>query len=477
MKPISRTLQILLTVALLLSFAPTPSLALAASSAQDQRPVYIVQSGDTLNSIALRFGVSSVDLANANGITDPNALAVNMRLVIPGLTGISGILTTQAVPFGETLTTISRRTRVPIDLIARLNHLTSPVELYAGVTLVIPQSEEAAGGLNGQLTVAPGQSLVEAAILAGENPWKLTSQNGLAGSWEALPGDRLYFDDGSQAQAGAPLKKSGAILPGIDSIEISPLPLIQGHTAVVKVASSTPVSLSGSLAGRPLQFDHQDDTHQVALQGLHAMAKPGLYPIQVQEKLEDGSTYEFGQMILMQSGNYPQDPPLTVPPETLDPAVTKPEEDLVTGVTASHTPQQLWQGVFERPVDEPFCVKSWFGDRRSYNGSDYTFYHTGLDYGVCANLNIRAAAAGQVVYTGALTVRGNATIIDHGHGVFTGYWHQKEILVKVGDRVEAGQIIGVIGGTGRANGPHLHFEVWVNGVQVEPAEWLVNTYP
>jgi murein DD-endopeptidase MepM/ murein hydrolase activator NlpD len=76
-----------------------------------------------------------------------------------------------------------------------------------------------------------------------------------------------------------------------------------------------------------------------------------------------------------------------------------------------------------------------------------------------------------------LTVRGNATIIDHGQGIFTGYWHQEEIDVKVGDRVEPGQLIGLIGATGRVTGPHLHWEIWVNGVQVDPIQWLENTYP
>jgi len=74
-------------------------------------------------------------------------------------------------------------------------------------------------------------------------------------------------------------------------------------------------------------------------------------------------------------------------------------------------------------------------------------------------------------------VRGNATMIDHGWGVYTGYYHQKEIYVQVGDRVQAGQLIGLVGSTGRSQGPHLHFEVWVNGVQVDPLDWLSQTFP
>jgi murein DD-endopeptidase MepM/ murein hydrolase activator NlpD len=74
-------------------------------------------------------------------------------------------------------------------------------------------------------------------------------------------------------------------------------------------------------------------------------------------------------------------------------------------------------------------------------------------------------------------VRGNTTIIDHGWGIYTAYFHQAEIKVGVGDVVLPGQDIGTIGATGRVTGPHLHWEIWVNGVQVQPLSWLENIYP
>ena len=68
-------------------------------------------------------------------------------------------------------------------------------------------------------------------------------------------------------------------------------------------------------------------------------------------------------------------------------------------------------------------------------------------------------------------------MIDHGVGVFSAYMHQSEILVKVGERVEQGQLIGKVGNTGRVEGPHLHFEVLVGGVPVNPLDWLIQEYP
>jgi murein DD-endopeptidase MepM/ murein hydrolase activator NlpD len=126
-----------------------------------------------------------------------------------------------------------------------------------------------------------------------------------------------------------------------------------------------------------------------------------------------------------------------------------------------------------------------FGERRSYNNGVYTNFHAGLDFGGGEGLDIYAAADGVVVFTGSLEIRGNATIIDHGWGVYTAYFHQSEIDVKVGDHVQAGQVIGKVGHTGRVDdsagfqnaGAHLHWEIWVNGVQVDPVEWLNYEYP
>ena len=90
---------------------------------------------------------------------------------------------------------------------------------------------------------------------------------------------------------------------------------------------------------------------------------------------------------------------------------------------------------------------------------------------------ITAPAAGIVIFTGKLTVRGNATIIDHGWGVYSGYWHQSAIDVQVGQRVEPGEVIGYQGNTGRVTGPHLHWEMWVGGNDVDPLQWTTETFP
>jgi len=91
--------------------------------------------------------------------------------------------------------------------------------------------------------------------------------------------------------------------------------------------------------------------------------------------------------------------------------------------------------------------------------------------------NIYAAAPGKVVYTGSLLLHGNTTMINHGWGVYTLYAHQSEFLVQTGQQVDAGELIGRVGSTGRSTGAHMHWEVWVGGLQVDPMDWLKTAYP
>ena len=130
------------------------------------------------------------------------------------------------------------------------------------------------------------------------------------------------------------------------------------------------------------------------------------------------------------------------------------------------------------PVDEP-CFVSGYGNRRTYNNGVFSNYHTGIDFGVCTanNINIYAAANGTVLFAQELPIHGNFTVIDHGWGVYTSYSHQSQLLVTAGQEVNRGDLIGLIGNTGRSVGPHLHWEVIVNSTYVNPVTWLGTQFP
>jgi murein DD-endopeptidase MepM/ murein hydrolase activator NlpD len=458
-----------LSLFLIFTFLLGPASVVNAQS-QTSGPTYIVQSGDTLNLIALRFGVSAQDLIQANNLSDPDNLQVGMELTIPGLQGISGKLDTLAVDYGDNAKSLSRHYQVTEDLLNKLNRITSPMEVYAGSNLIIPQNDQIAPlKLVGSLP--PQGTLLEMAAQQNSNPWTLTAQNQIQGSDQLLPGEAVYATGKPDQQESSPVS------PLVTKLEIKPLPLVQGVTTEITIQTSRPVKITGNFSTNALQFFQNGDNEYVALQGIYAMAPTGLFPTSLTITAQDGSSTTVEQYLPLDSGNYVEDPMLTVDPATIDPKVTVPEDKQVAEITSKVTPDKMWTDGFKLPVDQPICIKSWFGSRRAYNGGPYNAFHAGLDFGVCASLNIFAAANGEVVFTGPLVVRGNTTIVNHGQGIYTAYYHQSEFKVKVGDKVEAGQLIGQIGKTGRVDGPHLHFEVWVNGVQVNPQDWLDRAYP
>ncbi len=139
------------------------------------------------------------------------------------------------------------------------------------------------------------------------------------------------------------------------------------------------------------------------------------------------------------------------------------------------TPEKLWQGRFVRPNAGP--VTTGYGVRRYYNGvfaQDY--FHRGIDYAGPTGSSVLAAARGRVALVGwerqGFEIHGNTIGLDHGQGVVSIYIHLRDIRVKPGDRVEAGQLIGTVGNTGASTGPHLHWGLYVLGQSVDPRSWL-----
>jgi murein DD-endopeptidase MepM/ murein hydrolase activator NlpD len=165
---------------------------------------------------------------------------------------------------------------------------------------------------------------------------------------------------------------------------------------------------------------------------------------------------------------------INLPPgqlEGIDPGKAQEEINIRAATFAVFTPQKLWNGPLLLPSGG--AISAPFGDGRSYNGGPVTSRHTGTDFAAPDGSPVGAAAPGRVAFTGHLAVRGNSVIIDHGGGVFTGYHHMSRIDVVAGQDVAPGQQVGAVGMTGLATGPHLHWELIVAGVNVDPMLWTV----
>lgn len=135
-------------------------------------------------------------------------------------------------------------------------------------------------------------------------------------------------------------------------------------------------------------------------------------------------------------------------------------------------PKFLWTGAFLPMVDS--TVEARFADRRTYTWQGKTVdqqVHLGFDLAKVAHSPIPASNDGRVVWAENLGIYGNCIVIDHGFGLQSIYGHLSEFLVKKGDDVKKGQVIGKTGSTGLAGGDHLHFTMQVDGVQVNSVEW------
>ncbi|MCX5577076.1 M23 family metallopeptidase [Kaistia terrae] len=124
----------------------------------------------------------------------------------------------------------------------------------------------------------------------------------------------------------------------------------------------------------------------------------------------------------------------------------------------------------KRPLEDA-DISSGFGTRRDpFLGR--LAYHSGIDFRAMSGLPARTVNAGTIVNAGNMGGYGNCVDVDHGNGVVTRYGHLRSIAVKVGERVVAGQKIGQVGSTGRSTGPHLHYEIRIDGKAIDPMIYL-----
>ena len=122
----------------------------------------------------------------------------------------------------------------------------------------------------------------------------------------------------------------------------------------------------------------------------------------------------------------------------------------------------------------PGVTTSRFGVRSIVNGKVGS-PHAGMDIKGKMGDPVKAAADGRVVMAQSTHLGGNTVLIDHGTGLVSGYRHLSEIKVEMGQKVEQGQVIGLVGSTGRSTGPHLHFDVRISGVGIDPLSVLIYT--
>src|SRR5574341_552333 len=257
------------------------------------------------------------------------------------------------------------------------------------------------------------------------------------------------------------------------SIVVAPQEFSPGEAGYVYIGGKFPLDVSVALDEQPIDIFWTGNGYiGVFAFGFDALPGNHLVHVEVVDQ-STGDAYLDAISLEVTEYEYPLEQviiPFRLWP-LLDAQLNQAELDRLNEIYAGRSQPAHWDWPYLSPVPSG-VVTSRFGGNRVYNGGMLTARHTGVDFRRAVGEPVFATAAGIVVLAEFLDVRGNVVIVDHGYGVFSQYAHLQQALVVVGEHVQQGQIIGLAGATGRANGPHLHFEIIVNGVTVNPLWWL-----
>ncbi|MEX1018419.1 MAG: LysM peptidoglycan-binding domain-containing protein [Litorilinea sp.] len=388
--------------------------------AQTEPGTYTVVPGDSLSALADRFGVTLEELQRVNGIADPNLLEVGQILILPGAgapppSQASTLPTVRAVP-GDTLGRIAGRLDVELATLAALNGLDEAARLFPGQPIYLPADRAA--------QVAENTILRFGAVL--------------------------------QANVPAALR--------------------QGRTGRIRVDTRRPIELRATWNGLPISFtpNGTNPLRQTALIPAPALIAPASYQLVVAYTAANGRELSYTWPIAVVDGGYDSQV-INLPPDRgalLEPEIVADETAKVVAVWSHTSPHLLWNAPFLRPVAAEYPTTSPFGTRRAYNAGPFSDYHAGQDFGVPTGIPVLVPGDAIVAMAAPLTVRGNAVILDHGRGIYSGYWHLNEINVEEGMLVQAGDVLGTVGNTGLSTGAHLHWELRIHGIAVDPMQFL-----
>ncbi|MEZ4708322.1 MAG: peptidoglycan DD-metalloendopeptidase family protein [Caldilineaceae bacterium] len=416
--------SMLLIGAFCLAFGPS------AARAQEQVGSYTVVAGDSLSAIAGRFGVTVDELVALNNIADPALIEVGQVLLIPGVANADALAEVATV----------------------------------------------------QATALPGETLLGLARRLQQDPVVLSALNNMSDTQHLFPMQPVRLPANSQNSLVAPLR-----LGAIQAVTV-PDALVQGRTGRLLVRSSRPLSLTAAWNGLPIAFTPltaaasttetlqppTDSNMEFALLPVPALIAPGSYIISLTYAARNGFVLQRNWQVNVLDGPY-ETQDIALPDEKgdlLEPTLVEDELEKLMQIWTVVTPQLYWSGVFSPPISSEYATTSPFGTRRSYNGGPVASYHAGQDFGAPEGVTVTAPAPGVVALAEPLNVRGNAVVIDHGRGIYTGYWHLSEIKVAVGQALQTGDVIGLVGTTGLSTGAHLHWELRVYGVAVDPMQFV-----
>lgn len=262
-------------------------------------------------------------------------------------------------------------------------------------------------------------------------------------------------------------------IPPSISVRVDPPAPAQGETTVVWVSTDRPAMITGSFDGVALTFIPYSPTQAWALVPVAPWHTVGSRPLLVYAESEENGGRGYAVVpIDVQSAEFAEQS-LQVPADRanlLDPEILAAEREMLRPIFGTVTPRRLWNQVFGMPTEG--ITTTTFAARRMYENGQVQSYHGGIDIAAEEGTPVYAPADGTVVFSDDVQVRGKLIIIDHGAGLHSAYFHLSQRDVARGDVVSAGDKIGEIGNTGFSTGAHLHWEMRIYNVTVDPAQWI-----
>lgn len=373
-------------VVLVLSLVALP----VAATPRPEGTVHVVQPGESLTSIAQRYGTTPQAIARANNLVSLDVIYVGQRLTIP--TGSSESEETDAyytVRGGDTLSGIAAGFGVTLQALVQANRLPSADRIYAGERLVVPGGRT----LTSVSTVNP----VYYTVQQGDSVSSIAARQGLP-AWAIVQANQLT----------------------------NPSFIYVGQRLVIPARDTTAALFAGNNVYYTVQ--RGDSVSAIAVR----YAVPAGAIVQANDLANPDLIY-VGQRLLLPGG---------------------------TGALVG----RYVEATAPAPADAPRGSGNFMWPVSGYVTQGYSSRHRGIDIGAPTGTPVHASDAGYVSLAGWRGDYGNYIIVNHGNGFETVYAHLSQILVVAGQVVQRGEVIGLVGSTGRSTGPHLHFELRQGGV-------------
>ncbi len=254
------------------------------------------------------------------------------------------------------------------------------------------------------------------------------------------------------------------------TVILSTTSILPGETLRVEVDGAPPSArLKAKFSGKSYPLYTVGPNAMRALIGIKLDAVPGIYDLTFKDQQGQLSSLPVSRIEIttkvftIENVNFTKEKTELMKAEHRESVIIAKEK-----MYASR--DQQWESTFAFPVSGPIIGE--FGIKRVRNGTIDAGFHKGIDLRAAKGTPLLAANSGSVMLASNFKAHGKTVLLNHGQGVMTIYLHMQSISVKVRDKVRKGQEIGKVGSTGLSTAPHVHYQVFVHGVPVDPTQWV-----